>query len=278
VTTPCYDCRAYPRRYLEAGSWCLRFVRDGSHRRYKHPDKPGRVTVAGKPALRFSCTMIVMGGPGMAGPGDEIAAGAGGQGRLRASRADREQVVEVLKAAFVEERLDRDEFELRVGRALGSRTYADLAALTADIPAGLAGARRPKPARESVNKEAAAVVACATVALAGMLAAMAAIPGLPFVGLAVVILVFAVPTGWVLLLHDWLDKRAGRQSAQGLPPGAGGEPSQRPASADPAGQFPSIDHGQQHWLLALKRQVGYRRKYSHGGAQPLAWATADTLR
>ena len=70
----------------------------------------------------------------MAGPGDEIAAGTGGRGRLRAARADREQVIEVLKAAFVQGRLDRDEFGLRVGRALASRTYADLAALTADIP------------------------------------------------------------------------------------------------------------------------------------------------
>jgi hypothetical protein len=70
----------------------------------------------------------------MAGPGDEIAAGVGGRGRLRASHADREQVIEVLKGAFVQGRLDRDEFDLRVGRALASRTSAGLAALTADIP------------------------------------------------------------------------------------------------------------------------------------------------
>jgi hypothetical protein len=70
------------------------------------------------------------------GPGDEIAAGAGGRGRLRASHADREQVIDVLKAAFVHGQLDRDEFDLRVGRALASRTYADLAALTAESPPG----------------------------------------------------------------------------------------------------------------------------------------------
>jgi hypothetical protein len=35
----------------------------------------------------------------MAGPEDEIAAGAGGRGYLRASHADREQVIETLKAA-----------------------------------------------------------------------------------------------------------------------------------------------------------------------------------
>ncbi len=49
------------------------------------------------------------------GPQDELA--PAGRGRLRASHADREQAIELLKAAFV------------------SRTYAELAAVTADIPA-----------------------------------------------------------------------------------------------------------------------------------------------
>jgi len=208
----------------------------------------------------------------MAGPNNEVAAGADGHG-LRASHADREQVVDVLKAAFVQGRLDRDEFDLRVGQALASRTCVELAALTVDIPARLAGARRPEPLRESVNKKAVTAVTCVTIALAGILAA----PRLSF-DVVIVVLLFAVPTGWLLLFHDWLDKRAGRQSARGLPPGAGGEPSQRPASADPTGQFPPNDHGQQHRLLALKRQVAFRRKYSNGGTPPLAWATADTMR
>lgn len=79
-------------------------------------------------------------------PGDEIAADGGGRSRLRASRADRDQVIEVLKAAFVQGRLGKDEFDLRVGQVLASRTYADLDALTADIPAGLASAPPPTPA------------------------------------------------------------------------------------------------------------------------------------
>ena len=78
-------------------------------------------------------------------PGDETAAGGGGRSYLRASRADRDQVIEVLKAAFVQGRLAKDEFDLRVGQVLASRTYADLDALTADIPAGLAGAQQPPP-------------------------------------------------------------------------------------------------------------------------------------
>ena len=68
----------------------------------------------------------------MTGPGD--AAGAG-HGRLRAGHADREQVIEGLKAAFVDGRLTKDELAARTGRALAARTYADLAALTGDIPA-----------------------------------------------------------------------------------------------------------------------------------------------
>ena len=78
----------------------------------------------------------------MAGPGDEIAAGAGGRGHLRASHADREQVIGTLKAAFVQGLLEKDEFDLRVGQAFASRTYAELAAVVADIPAGLTTARR----------------------------------------------------------------------------------------------------------------------------------------
>jgi fermentation-respiration switch protein FrsA (DUF1100 family) len=51
---------------------------------------------------------------------------AGGLGRLRTSRADREQVIDVLKAAFVQGRLAKDEFDARVGQVLASRTYAEL--------------------------------------------------------------------------------------------------------------------------------------------------------
>jgi len=71
----------------------------------------------------------------MTEPGDNRASGAGGRGRLRASHADRERVVEVLKDAFVQGRLNKGELDARVGQAFASRTCAELAALTADIPA-----------------------------------------------------------------------------------------------------------------------------------------------
>jgi uncharacterized membrane protein len=72
----------------------------------------------------------------MPGPEDEIAAIAdGSRGHLRASHVDREQTVEVLKAAFVRGMLAKDEFDQRLSQAFASRTYAELAAVTADIPA-----------------------------------------------------------------------------------------------------------------------------------------------
>jgi hypothetical protein len=97
-----------------------------------------------------------------------MAAATAGRGRLRASHADREHVVDVLKAAFVQGRLTKDEFDVRVGQTFASRTYAELAALTADIPAGLIGAQPlRKPARaQAPHPENKVVNSCACAALA----------------------------------------------------------------------------------------------------------------
>jgi hypothetical protein len=102
----------------------------------------------------------------MAGPGDEIAAAASqGDGRLRASHADREQVIEALKVAFVRERLAKDEFDLRVGQAFAARTHAELAAVTAGLPAEPTTAREPATAKPTTANELAtaepAMAACA---------------------------------------------------------------------------------------------------------------------
>jgi hypothetical protein len=70
-----------------------------------------------------------------------------GRGRLRASHADRDQVIDVLKAAFVQGRLTKGELDARLGQTLAAQTYADLAALTADIPARSDLAHRPGPGR-----------------------------------------------------------------------------------------------------------------------------------
>jgi hypothetical protein len=55
---------------------------------------------------------------------------------MRAASADRERAVDVLKAGFAEGRLTQDEYNERVDRAYASRTYGELIALTADLPAG----------------------------------------------------------------------------------------------------------------------------------------------
>ena len=81
------------------------------------------------------------------GPEDPAVAGCD---RLRAGHADREDVIETLKNAFVHGRLTKDELNLRVGQALAARTCAGLAALTADIapaPAAAGPASPPAPAR-----------------------------------------------------------------------------------------------------------------------------------
>jgi hypothetical protein len=97
-------------------------------------------------------------GPVSAGPEDR-AAGRGyaadygyaaGRGLMRASDADRERVVDALKAAFVQGLLTKDELGIRTGQALASRTCGELASITAGIPArrtAPARARPPRPAR-----------------------------------------------------------------------------------------------------------------------------------
>ncbi|MFE8913824.1 DUF1707 domain-containing protein [Streptomyces globisporus] len=55
-------------------------------------------------------------------------------GELRASHDDREAVVEQLRDAAAEGRIDLDELDSRLEQALTSKTYAELAVLTADLP------------------------------------------------------------------------------------------------------------------------------------------------
>jgi hypothetical protein len=98
---------------------------------------------------------------------------------MRASHADRERVIDLLKAAFVQGRLMRDEFDARVGQALASRTYGELAAVAADIPAELVGAlprRPPVRARRRVSMNTAVTGGACVVVLAhvGMMAALLA--------------------------------------------------------------------------------------------------------
>jgi hypothetical protein len=97
---------------------------------------------------------------------------AAGRGELRAGHADREQAIDTLKTAFVHGQLTKDELDARAGQALAARTYADLAALTADIPPrppAPRSARSPAPVRRRPLARAAAMSgACLVVAAAAM--------------------------------------------------------------------------------------------------------------
>ena len=153
-------------------------------------------------------------------PGDQTVAG---RGCLRASNADRDRVIEMLKSAFVQGRLTKDEFEDRVGQTLAARNHAELAALTADIPAGLALPPPPRASGRDLDRlrESKAARATAGAALAAGLLTIAAIgngSNDPATGLAAVILLSPV---WVLVLagllalHSRLEKHAARHQPRG---------------------------------------------------------------
>jgi hypothetical protein len=122
-------------------------------------------------------------------PGAQAAAAG-----LRASRADRERVIDLLKAAFVQGRLTRDEFDARVGQALASRTNWELAGVTFDIPAELIGAlprRPPDRARRRISMNTAVTAgACVVgVAPAGLMAALLIGSWVAVVAVAVIIVI-----------------------------------------------------------------------------------------
>lgn len=203
----------------------------------------------------------------MARPGDEIAAAVGRRDHLRASHADREQVIDALKAAFVQGQIDKDELDARVGHAFASRTYAELAALTADIPVGPAASRPPRraaraQARPRVHTSIKTGV-CAIVA-ATMLEALSLGATWPITMLAIfAALVFgvivagivALPIAGVLMLESRHRKRSGRQLPPRPTPGPGGQASRRLASGASAEQFSPIDHGQQHTAEAARSDL-----------------------
>ena len=143
-----------------------------------------------------------------------MAAAAAGRGRFRASHADREHVLDVLKTAFVQGLLTKDEFDMRVSQTFASRTYAELAALIADIPAGLIGAQPlRKPARaETPHPENKVVNSCACATLAVLALGAAVLTGhfgLFFVLVAAILGVLFVAGG--RMVSSSHKKRSSRQ-------------------------------------------------------------------
>jgi hypothetical protein len=151
------------------------------------------------------------------GPADGRAARPG---RLRASHADREQVVSVLKTAFVQGRLAQEELDTRVGQALAARTHAELAVITDDIPAGLAAPDAAELPPPLLGVKSGACVTTLAAMLAAVLWSAAVSAGSAAAGAAALavsgIVIFAVfATGYQVRESR---QRPGR-SAGSLPPG-----------------------------------------------------------
>jgi hypothetical protein len=116
--------------------------------------------------------------PGPAGvPPAARAAGDRHYHHMRASSADLDRSLEVLKRSFAEGRLTIQELDQRLTQAFSSRFFAELMALTADLPVGIFGRLPahpvtlppPRKRRPAVIVVAWAVVLAAV--LAGLLAA-----------------------------------------------------------------------------------------------------------
>ena len=154
----------------------------------------------------------------MAEPPDQMPAAAESR-CLRAPRADREQVIGTLKAAFVQGMLAKEEFDLRVGQTFAARTYAQLAVITADLPAGLTRARPPQAAGvqgEPRMPRPGRVLAVATAVCAAMWLVAFSLPvsgpdhdssaGTPLAVTATLFYVMLLLMAGTPILADWLNK------------------------------------------------------------------------
>jgi hypothetical protein len=164
--------------------------------------------------------------------------------------AGREQVIAALNAAYVQGRLTKEEFELRVGQALAM--YAELDALTADIPAAPpAVTARAERAREAANKK---MIKQGTAGVAGLTFVLVTALGAPHSpALAVIVAALltcfmTVLAAGLLMLLSWaMDRRSGTQSAGGAraaqaspPGGADQQGRQLELGQDPPGTVQAV--------------------------------------
>ena len=142
-------------------------------------------------------------------PGSEIVA----NGKpLPVTYADRERVIRTLKAALAQGRLTEDEHDERTARASVSRSHAELASLTADLPDGLTAVPpRARDVRIGVG---------VIIAAAGVLAAV--VLTMPDNYLAFVAALGAIATlivAPVITVGLMIDVRHQKRSGGQLPPG-----------------------------------------------------------
>jgi Flp pilus assembly protein TadB len=112
---------------------------------------------------------------------------------LRASDADRDAAVDRLREAAGEGRLEPEELEQRVDRALRARTYGDLAELLADLPGdgvlpSRRAGRRTNPAARSAVLGGGLLIAVVAVTLV----------------VVVAVLVLAAAAAWTAFVLCWL--------------------------------------------------------------------------
>ena len=149
----------------------------------------------------------------MTGPGHEIVAGGN---PLPVTYADRERVIRTLKAALEQGRLTEDEHHERTAKASVSRSGAELAGLTADLPAGITAV---PPSVRDVRIAVGVIIAAAGVLAAvvvtspdNMLAFMAALGAI-----ATLIVVPVITVGLIIDVRH--QKRSGGQLPPGTSPG-----------------------------------------------------------
>ena len=146
----------------------------------------------------------------------------------------------MLKAAFVRGRLAKDEFDLRVGQAFAARTHAELAAVTASLPAEPTTAESPAPARTEFEPPvvrpgpllAVATAVCAGVWMFGFFVPWPAnSEGDPPAGIFLLVylttfiyLFVLAMTAWLggaVMVESWLKRRSGGGRALIRRPGDG---------------------------------------------------------
>jgi hypothetical protein len=115
---------------------------------------------------------------------------------LRASDADRDAVSERLRAAAVEGRLEPDELEERLHRALRARTYGELDGLLGDLPSG----RMVAPRRPAMTVGGTALVLAVRLAVAIAIVA------------ALVMALALTAMWWLIGLVVWITLSAGRNT------------------------------------------------------------------
>ncbi len=221
------------------------------------------------------------------GPAGQRAESAAGRGRLRVSHADREQVIDTVKAAFVRGMLAKDEFDLRVSQALASRTYAELAAVAVGLTAEPGAAEPPRPARAQGGQHVlrpGRVMAVATALYAGVQAFVFLSPWpagsendpsrarIALFFLSNLTYLFVLLLCVVCLIAGWREERSSGRPPQRPAPGADGQASRCLPSADPGGGLPPAGRGHQHADEAERSRPPRppRRAHGHRGDGALA--------